>query len=73
MATCQACRLLLPSGPPLSARLTPPLLSARPALQGGAHGPLDGCHLLLEYCDLLDLHPTPWRMVKGHAFQMLGG
>ena len=39
---------------------------------GGAFGHLDGCHLLLEYCDLLDLHPTPWRMVKGHAFQLLG-
>lgn len=38
----------------------------------GEFGHLDGCHLLLEYCDLLDLHPTPWRMVKGHAFQLLG-
>ncbi|PSC69788.1 TRNA-dihydrouridine(16 17) synthase [NAD(P)(+)] [Micractinium conductrix] len=50
----------------------PALFSARRLTPGGAHGPLDGCHLLLEYCDLLDLHPTPWRMVKGHAFQMLG-
>ena len=44
-----------------------------PCLQpGGEFGHLDGCHLLLEYLDLVDLHPTPWRMVKGHAFQLLG-
>lgn len=39
---------------------------------GGEFGHLDGCHLLLEYLDLVDLHPAPWRMVKGHAFQLLG-
>ena len=39
---------------------------------GGEFGHLDGCHLLLEYLDLVDLYPTPWRMVKGHAFQLLG-
>ena len=46
-----------------------PLLWPQP---GGEYGHLDGCHLLLEYLDLVDLHPTPWRMVKGHAFQLLG-
>ncbi|KAL4427937.1 hypothetical protein ABPG75_002026 [Micractinium tetrahymenae] len=50
----------------------PALFSARRLQPGGEYGHLDGCHLLLEYCDLLDLHPTPWRMVKGHAFQLLG-
>lgn len=50
----------------------PALFSPRRAAPGGAYGHLDGCHLLLEYCDLLDLHPAPWRMVKGHAFQLLG-
>lgn len=50
----------------------PALFSARRLQPGGEFGHLDGCHLLLEYCDMLDLHPTPWRMVKGHAFQLLG-
>lgn len=50
----------------------PALFSQRRLSPGGALGHLDGAHLLLEYCDLLDLHPTPWRMIKGHAFQMLG-
>lgn len=50
----------------------PALFSRRRATPGGAYGHLDGCHLLLEYCDLVDLHPAPWRMVKGHAFQLLG-
>lgn len=50
----------------------PALFSQRRLQPGGAFGHLDGCHLLLEYCDMVELHPTPWRMVKGHAFQLLG-
>ena len=48
----------------------PALFSARRLQQ--PFGPLDGPHLLLEYCDLVDLYHTPWRMVKGHAFKLLG-
>ncbi|KFM25978.1 TRNA-dihydrouridine(16/17) synthase [NAD(P)(+)]-like protein [Auxenochlorella protothecoides] len=35
----------------------------------GADG---GCRLLLEYLDLCDAYPAPFRMVKAHAFRMLG-
>ncbi len=31
-----------------------------------------GAQLLLEYLDLAEQHPTPMRMVTGHAFKMLG-
>ncbi|KAI3428361.1 hypothetical protein D9Q98_006741 [Chlorella vulgaris] len=50
----------------------PALFSQRRLQPWGALGHLDGCHLLLEYCDLLEQHPAPWRMVKGHAFQLIG-
>jgi tRNA-dihydrouridine synthase 1 len=50
----------------------PALFSPRRAAPGGEFGPLEGCHLMLEYLDLVDLYPTPWRMVKGHAFHLLG-
>lgn len=43
----------------------PALFSARRAQQPFGH--LDGVQLLLEYCDLLDLHPQPWRMVRSMA------
>lgn len=33
---------------------------------------LEGCRLLLEYLDLWEQHPVPTRMVRGHAFKMLG-
>ncbi|KAK2075943.1 hypothetical protein QBZ16_001279 [Prototheca wickerhamii] len=39
---------------------------------GGDGGPLEGCRLLLEYLDLCDVYPVPYRMVKGHAFRMIG-
>ena len=39
---------------------------------GGDGGPLEGCRLLLEYLDLCDVYPVPHRMVKGHAFRMIG-
>lgn len=68
--SCGSKHAVAPSSSIQLTRLLPPPL---PTLQpGGAYGHLDGCHLLMEYCDLLDLHPAPWRMVKGHAFQLLG-
>ena len=50
----------------------PALFSPRRLQAGGEFGHLDGAHLLLEYLDLVELYDTPWRMVKGHAFQLLG-
>ena len=51
-------------------------LLANPALFLGEKCPdeehLRGCRLLLEYLDLCEQHPVPYRMVKGHAFKMLG-
>ena len=44
----------------------------RSLLVGGAFSHLDGCQLLLEYLDLAEQHPTPLRMVCGHAFKLLG-
>ena len=37
-----------------------------------ARDPLEGCRLMLEYVELTRRHNTPLRMVKGHAFKMLG-
>lgn len=61
--------------------LEDPALFSRPAPTPGGQLP-GGCPpgpsgrqragLLLEYCDLADAHPTPMRMVTGHAFRMLG-
>jgi tRNA-dihydrouridine synthase 1 len=45
-----------------SARLTP---------EGRFRGAA-GARLLLEYLELAEEHPTPMRMVTGHAFKMLG-
>ncbi len=39
---------------------------------GGAEAHLEGCRLLLEYADLWDKYPVPGRMVRGHAYKMLG-
>ncbi len=50
----------------------PALFSARRLQPGGEFGYLDGVQLLLEYIDICEMHPTPWRMVKGHAFKLLG-
>ena len=33
---------------------------------------LEGCRLLLDYLDLWEKYPVPTRMVRGHAFKMLG-
>lgn len=48
----------------------PALFSTRRLQQ--PFGYLDGCQLLLEYCDICDVYPQPWRMIKGHAFKLLG-
>lgn len=33
---------------------------------------LEGCRLLMEYLNLWEQYPVPTRMVRGHAFKMLG-
>ena len=38
----------------------------------GARRPTEGCELLLEYLELTATHSTPFRMIRGHAFSMLG-
>lgn len=48
----------------------PALFSPRRLQQPLGH--LDGVQLLLEYCDICEVYPQPWRMVKGHAFKLLG-
>lgn len=50
----------------------PGLFWARRADPGGDGGPTEGCRLLLEYLDLCDVYPAPFRMVKAHAFRMIG-
>jgi hypothetical protein len=52
----------------------PALFCPQRALCGqAAPGPLDGARLLLEYFDAAEEHgPTPFRMVKGHTFKLLG-
>ena len=39
---------------------------------GGTFRGAAGARLLLEYLELAEQHPTPMRMVTGHAFKMLG-
>lgn len=50
----------------------PAMFSPKRLLPGGEYKPTDGPQLLLEYCDFIEKYPTPGRMVKGHAFSMLG-
>lgn len=38
----------------------------------GAKSPTEGCELLLEYLDLAETYTTPFRMIRGHAFSLLG-
>ncbi|KAK9859393.1 hypothetical protein WJX84_003115 [Apatococcus fuscideae] len=38
----------------------------------GAKSPTEGCELLLEYLDLAESYTTPFRMIRGHAFSLLG-
>eukprot|EP01018_Ginkgo_biloba_P022495 Gb_36082 [translate_table: standard] len=35
--------------------------------------PLDQATLLLEYFDLCEKYPVPWRMIRAHVHRMLGG
>lgn len=53
--------------------LEDPALFAPSALIHDTKNPTAGCQLLLEYLDLWEQHPCPARMVRGHAFKMLGG
>lgn len=50
----------------------PAMFSPKRSLPGGEYKPVHGPELLLEYCDLIEKYPTPGRMVKGHAFSLLG-
>jgi tRNA-dihydrouridine synthase 1 len=50
----------------------PALFADRRLTPGGAATFMCGPRLLLEYLDLCEQYPTPWRMVKGHAFKLLG-
>lgn len=40
--------------------------------QLGVPAHLRGCRLLLEYLDLWEKYSCPTRMVRGHAFKLLG-
>lgn len=44
--------------------------SERRSANNRAH--LEGCRLMLEYLELWKQYPVPTRMVRGHAFKMLG-
>jgi len=50
----------------------PGLFSSRRLLPGGEFGVIEGPDLLLEYLELVEQYPVPFRMVKGHAFKLLG-
>lgn len=50
----------------------PAMFSPKRLVPGGEYKPIYGLELLLEYCDLIEKYPTPGRMVKGHAFSMIG-
>lgn len=50
----------------------PALFAPRRLLPGGEFTVLEGPQLLLEYIELCELYPVPYRMMKGHAFKLLG-
>lgn len=50
----------------------PALFSEERREAGGGEAHLEGCRLLLEYAELWEKHPVPGRMVRGHAYKMLG-
>lgn len=50
----------------------PALFSPKRLLPGGEMTSLDGPKLLLEYLELVEEFPVPYRMIKGHAFKLLG-
>ena len=50
----------------------PALFWRQRAEPGGAWAPLHAPGLLLEYLDLAEQHPVPNRMIRAHAFKILG-
>ena len=50
----------------------PALFSERRLTPEGAYTTTDGPQLCLEYCDLVEKYPVPYRIIKGHAFKLLG-
>lgn len=50
----------------------PAMFSPKRLLPGGEYKPSEGPQLLLEYCDWAEKFPPPYRMVRGHAFSLLG-
>ena len=50
----------------------PALFWRRRAEPGGAWASLHAPGLLLEYLDLAEQHPVPNRMIRAHAFKILG-
>jgi tRNA-dihydrouridine synthase 1 len=50
----------------------PAMFSPQRYLPGGEWTPLDGPKILLEYLDLVEQYPVAYRMIKGHAFKLLG-
>ena len=50
----------------------PALFSSKRLLPEGEYSIVQGPHLLLEYIELCEQYPVPFRMMKGHAFKLLG-
>lgn len=50
----------------------PALFDSKRLEPGGEFNHLSGPHLMLEYLDQVEKYPTPFRMIKGHAFKLLG-
>ena len=50
----------------------PALFSPDRLLPGGEFQHVDGPQLFMEYLNLCLEYPVPWRMMKGHAFKLLG-
>ena len=50
----------------------PALFSPHRLTPSGACSPVEGPARLLEYLKLVDKYDTPMRMVRGHAFKLLG-
>ncbi|KAL4527344.1 hypothetical protein Ndes2526B_g08957 [Nannochloris sp. 'desiccata'] len=50
----------------------PALFAPRRLLPGGEYTVNEGPKLLLEYIELCAKHPVHYRMIKGHAFKLLG-
>lgn len=50
----------------------PALFASERLLPGSEFKPIDGPKLCMEYLELCLKYPVPWRMMKGHAFKLLG-